>query len=145
MFELTFVSILQRKVSLSSSRLQLFDCWPEAGPLLKKEKAEMASVSGLTGSPVPDWKRLLRFGNPPTSPSFRYFGAQQEYHKQQSYKIHLVDVSELTSTRSTCFFLLSHCTKAVQAVWAFFCGVSPTDRRTAFGKHQVVSSQRPAT
>ena len=56
-----------------------------------------------------------------------------------------MDVSELTSTRSTCFFLLSHCTKAVQAVWAFFCGVSPTDRRTAFGKHQVESSQRPAT
>lgn len=37
-FQLTFVSILQRKVSLSSSELQLFDCWPETGPLLKKKK-----------------------------------------------------------------------------------------------------------
>ena len=58
----------------------------------------------------------------------------------------LGEVSELTSTGSTRLFLLSHCTKGLQTVWAFLCGGAcpQTDRQTAYGKHQVVSSQRPA-
>ena len=59
----------------------------------------------------------------------------------------LGEVSELTSTGSTRLFLLSHCTKGLQTVWAFLCGGAcpQTDRQTAYGKHQVVFSQRPAT
>ena len=41
------------------------------------------------------------------------------------------EVSELTSTGSTCLFLLSHCTKGLQTVWVFLCGGAcpQTDRQ----------------